>query len=81
MGYIKTIAIAFIISFCIITFITSNRLRKEIFDILNLKLGKSKFRIYHIFVILITLIIILYSSKLLYKLNIVEKIIERRVAS
>ena len=35
MGLIKVVAIAFLISFSIIIFITDSKLRKEVFDVLR----------------------------------------------
>ena len=69
MGSIKIIVISFLISFCIILWITSDVIRKETFEVLNHKIGKSNVRVYHIFAILIVLICILYSFKILYKLR------------
>ena len=45
MGSIKIIAVAFAISFGIIIFVTSERLRTEIINILTYKLGKTNIKI------------------------------------
>ena len=74
MGSIKILAIAFVISSGIILFITSEKVRRETFDVLNHKIGKSNIRIYNIFVILIVLILILYGSKILYKLKLLASL-------
>lgn len=73
MGSIKTIAIAFLISFCIIIFITNAKLRQETFDILNHRLGKSNIRFFDLVVIIISIIIILYSFEILSKAKILLK--------
>ena len=67
MSYIKTICFASIITFTIIVFITSDKLRGKIFEVLNHKIGNSKIKIIDLFVIIISIIIILYSFKLLLK--------------
>ena len=69
MGSIKVIVVSFFIAFGIILWIISDVIRKETFEVLNHKIGKSNIRVYHIFAILIVLICILYSFKILYKLR------------
>ena len=70
MGSVKIITISFLISFGIILWVTNDLIRKETFDVLNHKIGKSRIRVYHVFVILIVLICILYSFKILYRLEL-----------
>ena len=82
MGFIKNIIIAFLISFCIILFITNSKLRKETFETLNHKIGKSKIKIFNIFVVFISFIIILYSAEILLQtLNMRNFIVERKVVN
>ncbi len=78
MGFIKNVVIAFTITVFVLLFITNDKVRSETFKVLNHKLGKSKIKVYQLFVILIVFICILYSSKLLYRANIVRGLIERR---
>lgn len=78
MGFIKNVAIAFLITFFVLIFITNDKVRSETFEVFNHKIGKSNVRVYQIFVVLIVLICILYSSKLLYKAELVRGLIERR---
>lgn len=80
MGYIKNVAIAFIISFCVIIIITQKNIRCEIIEVLKYRIGKTKIKIYDMFVILIGLIMILYSIIILNKLKIVNSLIERKSA-
>ena len=79
MESIKFVAIAFSISFLIIIFITSDRLRRETFEVLNHKIGKSgKIKVINVFIILISIIIILICEQRIYKLTILNKIIKKR---
>lgn len=74
MSLIKILAVSFIISGSIILFVTSDTLRKETFDVLSHKIGKSNIKVYNIFVILIVLILILYGFKILYKLKLLASL-------
>ena len=79
MESIKFVAIAFSISFLIIIFITSDRLRRETFEVLNHKIGKSgKIKVINVFIILISIIIILICEQRIYNLTILNKIIKKR---
>ena len=80
MGSIKIVLIAFAISFGVIIFITNEKVRSETFGVLNHKIGKSRFRIYNLFLILITIIFILYSIKLLNKSKIIVGFITKNTA-
>jgi len=76
MGSIKVVAIAFVISFFIILFITNDALRKETFEILNHKIGKKgKIKVKSIFIILVSIIVILVCEKKIYKITVLNRLL------
>ena len=78
MGAIKNIVVAFAISFCLIFVIINQRVRRETFEVLNHNIGKSRFRVYQVFLVLISLIVILVSYQVLYRLRILNSLIVRK---
>lgn len=61
MGSVKNVAIAFAITLFIICFFSDNNLMEETIEVLNHKIGKSNIKIYNIFIVLLSTIIILCS--------------------
>lgn len=78
MGSIKTMIIAFFISFCGIIFVTSSKVRERTFTILNHKIGKSHVRIANILVVLLVVIMIFYSFSILKKAKFVVDLMEKK---
>lgn len=79
MEFIKNIAISFGIVFSFIIFITNDTIRKGTIDVLNHNIGKSKIKIYNIFILLISIIIICLSIRFFYKIKILESLFQRKL--